>query len=118
MTIRKSATVKVMLSHNYNHFETSIALENEDGVTVEDIDSARKDCNRLCDKAIKQYNLAKIVESRRANLLSEKRNLENEVALIKEKDRETWSVVEKAKVKALEDHEWNLKWDYDDNDDY
>lgn len=118
MTIRKSATVKVMLSHNYNHFETSIALENEHGVTVEDIDNARKDCNRLCDKAIKQYNLAKVVESRRANLLSEKRNLENEVALIKEKDRETWSVVEKAKVKALEDHEWNLKWDYDDNDDY
>lgn len=39
-TIRKSATVKVMLSHNYNHFEASIALENDEGVTVQDIDSA------------------------------------------------------------------------------
>lgn len=114
-TIRKSATVKVMLSHNYNHFEASIALENENGVTVEDIDNARKDCNRLCDKAITQYNLAKVMESKRASLSNEKRNLEREVAEIKQKDKDTWSVIEKAKVKALEDHNWNLKWDYDDD---
>lgn len=114
-TIRKSATVKVMLSHNYNHFEASIALENEDGVTVEDIDNARKDCNRLCDKAIKQYNQAKMIESKRASMTHEKKNLEREVAEIKQKDKETWTVVEKAKVKALEDHNWELRWDYDDD---
>jgi hypothetical protein len=114
MTIRKSATVKVMLSHNYNHFEASIALENEDGVTVEDIDNARKDCNRLCDKAIKQYNIAKVMESKRASLSNEKRNLEREVTEIKQKDKDTWTVIEKAKVKALEDHNWELLWDYDD----
>lgn len=119
-TIRKSATVKVMLSHNYNHFEASIALENESGVSVEDIDNARKDCNRLCDKAIKQYNVAKLMESKRASLSNERRNLEHEVAEIKQKDKETWSVIEKAKVKALEDHNWNIQWDYDDdsNDKY
>lgn len=117
-TIRKSATVKVMLSHNYNHFEASIALENEDGVTVKEIDEARKDCNRLCDKAIKQYNVAKVMESKRASLANEKTNLEREVAEIKKKDVELWSVIEKAKVKALEDHEWNLQWDYDDDEDY
>lgn len=117
-TIRKSATVKVMLSHNYNHFEASIALENESGVSVEDIDHARKDCNRLCDKAIKQYNIAKSMELKRVNLASEKRALEREVAEIKQRDQETWSVTDKAKVKALEDHNWELRWDYDDDGNY
>ena len=113
-TIRKSATVKVMLSYNYNHFEASIALENEDGLTTKDIDDARKDCNRLCDKAIKQYQQSKTIESKRANLTNEKRQLEREVAEIKQKDKALWSVTDKAKVKALEDHNWELQWDYDD----
>jgi len=115
-TIRKSATVKVMLSHNYNHFEASIALENESGVSVTDIDNARKDCNRLCDKAIKQYNFAKNMELKRIGLASEKRQLEREVADIKQKDTTLWTVTDKAKVKALADHNWELLWDYDDDD--
>lgn len=120
-TIRKSATVKVMLSYNYNHFEASIALENEDGLTVKDIDDARKDCNRLCDKAITQYQQAKTIEVKRTRLTSEKRQLEREVAEIKQKDKRAWTVTEKAKVKALDDHNWDLQWDYDDDwdeDDY
>lgn len=115
-TIRKSATVKVMLSHNYNHFEASIALENENGVSIEDIDAARKDCNRLCDKAIKQYNLAKVMESKRLSLRSEKDMLEREVREIKQKDESLWTVVEKAKVKTLADHNWELLWDYEDDE--
>lgn len=117
-TIRKSATVKVMLSHNYNHFEASIALENENGVSFEEIDNARKDCNRLCDKAIIQYQQAKAHETKRLNLKSEKAQLEREVAEIKQREKEFWSVTDKAKVKALEDHNWELKWDYDDQYDY
>ncbi len=117
-TIRKSATVKVMLSHNYNHFEASIALENEDGVTIEDIDAARKDCNRLCDKAIKQYNTAKSVENKRLQLSGEKYNLTKEVEEIKKIDESLWTVVQKAKVKALADHNWDLLWDYDDDQNY
>lgn len=111
----KSATVKVMLSHNYNHFEASICLENEEGLTVTEINEARKDCNRLCDIAIRQYNDAKQVASRRAALRSEKSQLEREVKAIKEKDEKEWSVTDKAKVKALADHEWELLWDYDDD---
>jgi predicted nucleic acid-binding protein len=114
-TIRKSATVKTMISHNYNHFEASICLENENGLTVEEINEARKDCNRLCDKAIRQYNDAKQVAMRRINLKNEKTQLEREVKSIKEKDEKEWSVTDKAKVKALADHEWELIWDYDDD---
>jgi hypothetical protein len=114
-TIIKSASVKVMLSYNYNHFEASMVVENEEGVTVHDVDNARKDCQRLCDKAIKQYQIAKNVEQKRINLSAEKRILEREVSSIKEKPKETWSVTDKAKVKALEDHNWELKFDYEDD---
>ena len=47
----------------------------------------------------------------------ERRALETEVAAIKQKDQVTWTVMEKAKVKALEDHNWESRWDYDDDDD-
>jgi len=117
-TIIKSATVKVMLSHNYNHFEASLTLENETGLNVVEINEARKDCNRLCDIAIRQYNDAKQVAMRRANLKDEKKTLEREVKAIKEKDEKEWSVTDKAKVKALSDHDWELQWDYDDDYDY
>lgn len=113
-TIIKTATVKVMLSHNYNHFEASICLENDEGVTVTEINNARKDCNRLCDIAIRQYDTAKSIAAKRTQLKNEKTLLEREVNQIKQKNESEWSVVDKAKVKALEDHQWELQWDYDD----
>ena len=58
-TIIKSASVKVMLSHDYSHFEASMALENESGIPLKDIDEARKNCQRLADKAVGQYKTAK-----------------------------------------------------------
>ena len=113
-TIMKSATVKVMLSHNYNHFEASICLENEEGLNIGEINESRKDCNRLCDTAIRQYNEAKIIAERRAYLKSEKAGLEREVAALKKKDEKEWTPADKAKVKALADNDWELHWDYDD----
>ena len=85
-SIRKSATVKVMISHNYNHFEASIALENDGGLSLKDIDDARKDCCRICDKAIKQYNDAKSIQSKRTTLSNERAALQYEVNEIKTKD--------------------------------
>lgn len=112
-----SASVKIMLSYNYNHFESSMTVEsdNEDGLTPLDVDNARKECQRLCDKAVKQYIIAKQVEVKRANLNSEKSALEREVREIKLRDVNSWSVTDKAKVKALEDHNWELRYDYQDD---
>jgi hypothetical protein len=116
-SIIKSATVKVMNSHNYNHFEASMQLESEEGVTPKEMDAARKECQRLVDKSIKQYDTAKSMALKQANLRSEKSQLEREVSRIKENPKETWSVTDKAKVKALEDHDWDSRWDYDDDED-
>jgi len=116
MATIKSASVKVMLSYNYNHFEASLNIENDDGLTMVEIDDARKQCQRLCDKAVVQYQKAKHHESKRTSDTLERRALEREVAYIKQKDSSLWTVVEKAKVKALEDHDWESRWDYDDDD--
>lgn len=118
MTKITTATVKVMQSYNYCHFEASMSLENEAGIEPIEIDNARKDCQRLTDKAVKQFQTAKSVESKRANLNFEKQALEREVASIKQKVKEDWSVTDKAKVKALEDHNWNLQFDYEDDFDF
>jgi len=113
-TIKKSASVKVMLSYNYNHFETSISLENEKGLTNKDIDEARKDCNRLCDRAVLQYQKAKDNEGKRANQKWERKRLEDEVSDILNKSKKERTPEEKAKVKALEDFEYYVIYDYDE----
>jgi hypothetical protein len=118
-TIIKSASVKVMLSYNYNHFEASLNVENDEGLSMTDVDNARKECQRLCDKAVIQYQKSKNHEANRARNAMEKRALEKEVSEIRAREQSTWSITDKAKVKALEDHNWELKWDYgDDDEDY
>lgn len=115
-TIIKSASVKVMLSHNCNHFETCMTIENDEGVTTAEIDEARKNCNRLCDKAIKQYDQAKVMARKQASLRIERSQLEAEVSEIRRKTESEWTVTDKAKVKALADYNWDLQWDYDDDE--
>ena len=117
-TIFKSASVKVMLSHNYNHFETSIILENEEGLNTEEINEARKDCMRLCDKAIIQYNQAKHAANKLCGLDEARKTLSIEVDKLRAKDGEL-TPEEKAKIKTLEDYNWNKQFDYEDGfDDY
>jgi hypothetical protein len=64
-TIIKNAAVKIMLSYGYSHFETLILLENESGITKLEIDNARKECQRLADKAVGQYKKAKDMAAKR-----------------------------------------------------
>lgn len=117
-----SATVKVMLSHNYCHFEVSKAIEATEGeeLTQKDIDKARIECQILADKAVDQYVKAKSHEAKRATNSYEKSQLEREVAAVRQKDEKDWSPLDKAKVKALEDHNFEKRFYsyYDDEDDY
>lgn len=56
----ESASVKVMRSHDYCHFE--ICLSTSTGhlpVGVDDVDELRKTAARLADKAVEQYKVAK-----------------------------------------------------------
>lgn len=119
-TIIKSASVKVMLSHNHNHFEASMVLENDEGVSVKDMDNARKDCQRLCDKSIKQYEIAKKEASKRLNSDSLKERFIKEIEAIKQKPSGERTVNELAKLKVYEDNQWQSQFDrrYDYEDDW
>lgn len=118
-TIIKSASVKVMLSHDYSHFEASMSLENESGIPLKDIDEARKNCQRLADKAVGQYKTAKLDANKLTATSYERQQLEKEVREIRvNKNEENWSVLEKAKVKALDDYNHQTRYDYNDDGEY
>jgi len=111
------ATVKVMLSYNYCHFEVSKQIEGDD-ISQVDIDNARKDCQRLADKAVGQYQKAKNEAANMTSSDMERQQLRREVALIKGKPEQEWSIYDKAKVKALSDYDHEAFYNYMDDEDY
>ena len=118
----KNASVKVMLSYDYSHFETLMSLENEDGLTTEEIDEARKKCQRLSDKAVGQYRKAKDMASLRIDGEIKIRNFTEECERIRAKKEGDRTINEAAMLKQFEDEEWEDKfmyaYDYDDDDEY
>lgn len=121
-TIIKSASVKVMLSYDYSHFEASMSVENESGLTMSDIDEARKKCQRLADKAVGQYKKAKQMASNRSDGEYQMRNFQEQCERIKAKDEQDLTIKEIAMLKQYEDENWRSQfmydYDYDDDDDY
>lgn len=116
-TKRTKATIKVMLSHDYNYFEAQIELSG-DNITLAEIDNARKDCQRLCDKAVGQYKKAKSEAIKQTGTNYERQQLRNEVAEIMKKPESQWDLIEKAKVKTLSDYDHQTRYNYDDDGDY
>ena len=112
------AGVKVMNSYNYGHFEVTLSSDQE--MTGKEINEMRKAAQRLVDEAIRQYQVAKVKAEKRTLLQYEKRRLEAEVKMIQEKPKSEWSSEDKAKVKALDDHEYWAQhdFDYDDDEEY
>jgi hypothetical protein len=116
-TRRTKATVLVMLSHDYSHFEASIELSGED-ITLYDIDNARKDCQRLADKAVGQYKKAKTEAIKQTANSYERQQLRNEVAEIHKKPEHEWTLIDKAKVKTLADYDHQTRYNYEDDELY
>lgn len=118
----KAASVKVMLSYDYSHFEASMSLENENGLSITEVDSARKQCQRLADKAVSQYKTAKEMAAKRTDGKYQINNFEMEVQKIKLKSEEDRTLKELATLKEYEDEAWRAKfeydYDYDDDDNY
>ncbi len=118
----KNASVKVMLSYDYSHFEASMALENDNGLTLKEIDSARKNCQRLADKAVSQYKTAKSQAALRNDGKYKMENFKAECLKIKDKDEQDRTVKEIAMLKQYETEQWqeqfNYDYDYDDDENY
>jgi hypothetical protein len=112
-----AASVRVLLSHDFCHFEVSKSSDSE--LTDEQIDAMRKDCMRLADKAIRQYKIAKNAANTRMNRASERDRVSREVTLIEQKPEGDRTPNEMAKVKAFHDRNWadyiSERYDYQDD---
>ncbi len=110
-----TASVKVMRSHDYCHFEVCLTA---DGIaSIEGVDNLRKTAARLADKAVRQYQVAKASMQRQ---LSNARS----IAYIVEEAKEIEAMAEterspdqQATLKAWKDHvfESNRRYDYEDD---
>lgn len=121
-TIVKTASVKVMLSYDYSHFEASMSIENEAGLSMTDIDEARKNCQRLADKAVGQYKKAKQMAAQRNDGQYRMKNFLAEIKRIEAKEEGDRTVNELAMLKQYQDENWQAQfdynYDYDDDNEY
>jgi hypothetical protein len=109
----KTASVKVMLSYDYSHFEASMSLENEHGLSMNEIDEARKSCQRLADKAVGQYRKAKEMASLRSDGQYRMLNFEEQCKRILKKPEGERTINEIAMLRQYEDENWQAQFDYD-----
>jgi hypothetical protein len=112
-TTIKTASVKVMLSYDYSHFETSMSIENESGLSMKDIDEARKNCQRLCDKAVYQYKTHKANAAQRSDGKYKMASFEEECKRIQKKDEHDRTLKEIAMLKQYEQENWQAQFDYE-----
>ena len=112
-----SASVKVMRSHDYCHFE--VQLSNTDLDSLDDVDELRKDAARLVDKAVDQYIQHKEFLEWKMSMggYSYRRLVAevNKILLIAEPDR---TPENKAKMKLLEDIQFHKNRSHDYQDDW
>ena len=103
-------SVKIMLSYDYCHFE--VCLSSDEDTPLSQIDDMRKECQRLADKAVHQYKIAKR-EVEKMIYGGEKQRLEKEAKIVRENfPKSEWTEAQKATVKAWEDFQY---YDYQDD---
>jgi hypothetical protein len=115
-TKKFKASIKVMNSYDYSHFEASLASDKS--MTIEEINGMRKVSQRLVDEAIRQYKVRKQMESSKSAAQWDRDNLRHRVELIKNKPESEWSPQDKADVKLVSDRDWQSQFDYDYEDDW
>ena len=105
------ASVKIMRSYDYNHFE--ISLSTEEDLTIDQVDSMRKEAARLVDKAVAQYKISKMESSKFPD-----QELSRQAQIIKENfPQSEWTDAQKALIKRHEDNVYwaNRPYDYEDD---
>lgn len=105
------ASVKVMRSYDYCHFE--ISINRDDLSSIKAINSVRIEAAKLVDRAVDDYKKYKqsIAHSERNSF--ERSDLINKVKIIKENyPQSEWTPEQKATVKRLEDLEFADRFEY------
>ena len=116
----QSASVKVMRSHDYCHFEVALSTDllglTQDEMTGA-VDDLRKTAARLADKAVAQYKIAKANVERRYNEKRSADYIREEAEVIENKPETERAPKEQAVLEAYRDHvfEANRGYDYEDD---
>lgn len=113
-----TASVKVMRSFDYCHFEVALSatMEPGDPHQVATVDELRKTAMRLADKAVAQYQIAKRRAERKSNL--EQSYDAVKAATVRAKAEGDRTPNEMAELKAYEDRMFAASRNYDYEDDW
>jgi hypothetical protein len=111
------ASVKVMRSHDYCHFEVNLAASvdcpPDSPEWFQQVDNLRKSAARLADKAVAQYKIAKRAHESGEASMDRLRYAAERAELTPEAER---SPEEKAAIKALSDARFEQRrYDYQDD---
>jgi hypothetical protein len=115
-----AASVKVMRSHDYCHFEVALSADltglNSDEMTPA-VDEMRKIAARLADKAVEQYKVAKLVMQRRLDAKRSISYVVEEAKAIEAMPETERSPEQQDTLKAWKDQvfECNRQYDYEDD---
>lgn len=111
------ASVKIMLSYDYCHFEIGLSTDVE--ISEKAVNALRKDTQRLADEAVRQYKVAKQKAAERNRAEQQETFFRNQLERIMSTPESTWTPDEKALVKQAEDEDWNnrnFSYDYEDDE--
>lgn len=110
------ASVKVMRSYDYCHFE--VTLSTSEATTPEHVDELRKTAARLADKAVRQYKVAKADASRRTADVYNFPSLAKSAAEIEKVADDDRTPEQKAELKAYQDACFRNNHSFDYQDDW
>jgi hypothetical protein len=116
------ASVRVMISYDYNHFEFQLGSDNDEPLNIKQVNELRKTAQRLADEAVRQYKKAKEVAAAREQSVYEKARFLQEIKRIEATAEADRSVRDLAMLKQYHDEEWEDQfthnYDYDDDEEY
>lgn len=130
MPLITSATVRVMRSFDYSHFEVTltgtpdvegrVVSGGEKFIHFEDIDALRKHAMRLVDKAVEQYKVAKSVFAKKASAECQlgAEWLQEEAKKAEETPEEQRTPEQQAALKLHQDLMFRANRSYDYEDDW
>lgn len=106
------ASVKVMRSYDYNHFEVRLSATGIE--TTDEVDELRKQAARLADRAVAQYKIMKTKSTAYMDVgLQQKAQ-----AIMENYPMSEWTPEQKAIVKRAEDNAYWAQNDYNYQDDW
>lgn len=105
----ESASVRVMRSFDYSHFE--VCLTSSSATTPQGVDELRKTAQRLADKAVEQFKIAK-----EAAATKEKMEYEFDLMRARNTPEEERTPEQKAIIKYHSDAAFASQFDYDYDD--